>query len=273
MAELREIAAILDTGKVEEEDLQSALQAILFHQCLYEDWPHAPAYRLLTRHLAQVQPILGAFGYRLAHHAVAHMLVLEAQNVVYGVHMARLKKDETVVLLILRLLYAEGISSLDDKGRVEITTDDVHDRLKTSGEEPPPMPRLIDILRLFQRKGIVRIRERDLVEQLIVLTIMPGVTRLVPDVYVEAVIHWLEQRELARLDDLLPAGTEDEEDTAGGARREGSVGDANSRASDMLSHVADYRAGVGAADTAAAANDDGDEDADLTSSGDDHVQA
>jgi hypothetical protein len=226
VAELREVAAILDTGKVEEEELQSALQAILFHQCLYEDWPHAPAYRLLVRHLANVQPILGAFGYRLTHHPVAHMLVLEARTVAYGVHMSRLKKDETVVLLVLRLLYEEGISSLDEQGRVEITTDDLHDRIRTSGEEPPPMPRLLEILRLFQRRGIVRIGERDLAEQLVVLTIMPGVTMLVPDVYVEAIIQWLEQRELMRV------GEDADDDD-----------DAPPRG--LLGHVADYRAALG----------------------------
>jgi hypothetical protein len=225
VAELREVAAILDTGKVEEEELQSALQAILFHQCLYEDWPHAPAYRLLVRHLANVQPILGAFGYRLTHHPVAHMLVLEARTVAYGVHMSRLKKDETVVLLVLRLLYAEGISSLDEQGRVEITTDDLHDRIRTSGEEPPPMPRLLEILRLFQRKGIVRVGDRDLAEQLVVLTIMPGVTMLVPDVYVEAIIQWLEQRELMRVDE--DAGEDDVPPRS------------------LLGHVADYRAALG----------------------------
>src|SRR5688572_11967706 len=108
MAELREVAAILDTGKLEGAELQSAPQALLFHQCLYEDWPYPQAYRIITRHLASIQPIVGAFGYRLVHHAVASMLVLETDSVVYGVHMARLKKDETILLLVLRLLYAEG---------------------------------------------------------------------------------------------------------------------------------------------------------------------
>lgn len=227
MAELREVAAILDAGKVEEEQLQSALQAILFHQCLYEDWPHVPAYRLLVRHLAQVQPIVGAFGYRLTHHPVAHMLVLEARSVVYGVHMARLKKDETVVLLVLRLLYAEGISSLDEHGRVESSTDEIHDRLRTSGEEPPSMPRLLEILRLLHRKGLVRVGERDVAEQMTFLTIMPGITMLVPDVYVEAVIQWLEQRALERDDAAAP--------------------DEGGQAKDLLAHVADHRASLGAA--------------------------
>ena len=192
MAELREVALILDAEKVGEEALQSALQALLFHQCLYEDWPNAQAYRIIARHLAQVQPIMAAFGYRVTRHPVSNMLVLQPSGAVYGVQMAKLRKDETVVLLVLRLLYAEGVSSLDERGRVEITTDDVHDRLRAAGDAPPPMPRLIEILKTFQRKGLVRIGERDPAEQLIVLNIMPGITTLVPDAYVEALLQWLE---------------------------------------------------------------------------------
>jgi len=194
VAELSQVRDILDAGKVDEEQLQAALQALLFHQCLYEDWPSAPAYRTVARHLALVQPIVGAFGFKVTHHPVAHMLVLEAMGVVYALHMSRLRKDETSVLLALRLLYAEGVSSLDENGRVEITTDDVHDRLRAAGDEPPAMQRLLEILRLFQRKGLVRVGELDPEEQVVTLAIMPGVTVLVPDVYVEALVQWLENR-------------------------------------------------------------------------------
>ena len=92
------------------------------------------------------------------------------------------------------------------------------------------MPRLLEILRLFHRKGVVRIGERDPAELMVVLTIMPGITLLVPDVYVEAVIQWLEQRELARLD------SDDGNDEP---------------AKSLLGHVAEYRAALGSAETAA----------------------
>ena len=195
MAELREVTTILDTGKVEEAALQTALQAMLFHQCLYEDWPNAGAYRLIARHLTQVQPIMAAFGYSLVHHSVAHMLVLQPTGAIYGLHMSRLRKDETVVLLALRLLYAEGVSTLDEQGRVETTTDEVHDRLRAAGDEPPALARLLEILKIFHRKGLVRLGEKDPAEQLMVLQIMPGITVLVPDVYIERVIQWLEERD------------------------------------------------------------------------------
>lgn len=194
MTELREVAAILDSGKVDEADLQSALQALLFHQCLYEDWPHVQAYRIIARHLGHVRPIMAAFGYKVTHNPVSSMLVLQPSGAVYGVQLGRLKKDETIILLVLRLLYAEGVSSLDEYGRVEMTTDDVHDRLRAAGDEPPTMPRLIEILKMFQRKGLLRIGDRDAVEQIVVLTILPGITMLVPEVYVAALVRWLEGR-------------------------------------------------------------------------------
>ena len=206
MPELREVAAILDTGKVEASELQAALQALVFHQCLYEDWPHAPSFRLLTRHMVQVQPILAAFGYRVTHHPAERMLVLETGRNPYGVNQMRLKKDETIVLLASRLLYAEGLAQIDDRARVEITTDDIHDRLRACGEDPPSLPRLIEILKAFQRKGLVRVGETDAAEQMAVVTLMPGIAVLVPEAYVEAVRLWLEHRAAgieAQADSLL----------------------------------------------------------------------
>lgn len=151
------------------------------------------------------------------------MLALERSGPVYGAHLSRLRKDETVVVLILRLFYEEGISSPDERGRVEITTDDIHDRLRAAGEEPPAIPRLKEILRGFQRRGLVRLGDRDPVEQLLVVTIMPGVAVLVPGVFVDAV---------ARLEE---------------ACAEAQAGGAEPPASSVLAHVAAARASLGAA--------------------------
>lgn len=225
MAKLREVETILDAG-VEDEDLQTALQALLFHQCLYEDWPHAPSYRVITKHLVSVQAIVGAFGYRLGRHAAAGMLALEPRGANYGVRSSRLRKDETVALLILRLLYEEGIGMLDERGRVEITTDHIHDRLRAAGEDPPTVARLEEILRGFARKGLVRVGDRDPVEQLLVVMIMPGITILVPDVFVDAVTEW--------------AGAQAEAAAAGDAAAD------RPAATSMLAHVATARASLGA---------------------------
>ncbi|MBE7210479.1 MAG: DUF4194 domain-containing protein [Gluconacetobacter diazotrophicus] len=222
MAELREVAAILDGGGIEEGELHVAMQAALLHQCLYEDWPHPPAFRLLSRHIAQVRPIFAAFGYRLVHHPAARMIVLETGAATFGLPATRLRKDETLVLLALRLLYAEGIAALDESGRVEATTDDLHDRLRAGNEEPPPMPRLLEILRGFARKGLLRLGDAIAAERVVPLTIMPGITVLVPDTYVDAVIDWLESAEADR--------------------REGS----------LLAHVAERRAGLGSSPAAEA---------------------
>lgn len=241
MPELREVTTILESGKVEETELNSALQALLFHQCLYEDWPNGPAYRLLSKHMVQVQPIVAAFGFKATHQVAMRMITLQTERNPYGVAMTRLKKDETLVLLALRLLYAEQISSLDEQARVEITTDDIHDRLHACGEEPPEFSRLLDILKTFHRKGLARVGDRDGVERSAIVTIMPGITVLVPDVFIEGVILWLEQRAAREASEAR--------DTVG---------------VDMLTAVANHRAELGAAVMVP----DADEDADLSEAAD-----
>lgn len=196
-AELSEVTRILDSG-VAEGDLQLALQALIFHQCLYEEWPSSAAYKLIVRHIAQVRPIIAAFGFRLEHSALLRMLVVKLEQPGYGVSMNRLRKDETIVLLCLRLLYEEQIRSgaSDEAGRVLTISSEVYDQIhRTTGETPPAATRLFEILGQFQRRGLVRVGLRD-EDQVANVTIFPGITLLVPDAYVGMIADWLERRAL-----------------------------------------------------------------------------
>ncbi len=47
--------------------------------------------------------------------------------------------------------------------------------------DPPDEARLIEILRLFARKGALRLGERDRLERVTPLTVMPGIAVLSPD--------------------------------------------------------------------------------------------
>jgi hypothetical protein len=196
--ELEEVKLMLDKG-VDEEELQLALQALMFHQCLYEEWPSAASYKLIVRNLRHVRPIIGAFGFRLEHSELVKMLVVKLQQPGYGVAMNRLRKDETVVLLCLRLLYEEQMraGASDESGRVLTISSEVYDQIRrTTGEAPPAAARLFEILALLQRRGLVRVGERD-TEQVANVTIYPGITYLVPDLFVTALDSWLERREAA----------------------------------------------------------------------------
>ncbi len=195
MAEIPQIASILDSG-VEEADLQSALQALLHHQCLYEEWPAPSAYRLLAEHRPGVRTLLAAFGYALEHQPLLRMLALRPGLTSYGLVQNRMRKDETVALLCLRLHYEEQLRSgaSDEAGRVATTTSEIYDQIRRTTEEaPPPATRLFEILAGFQRRGLLRLGERD-DEKSAEMTIFPGVTVLVPDAYVRALVEWLEAR-------------------------------------------------------------------------------
>jgi len=124
-------------------------------------------------------------------------VALEVGNVSYGWRQSRLKKDETIVLFALRVALEEGLKegAIDETGRVEITTDDLFDRIRLlAGAEPPTEARLMDILKMLRRKGAVRIGDRDRIDKVTPITILPGIRILVPDVFVEGVILWLEKR-------------------------------------------------------------------------------
>jgi hypothetical protein len=56
--------------------------------------------------------------------------------------------------------------------------------------DPPDEARLLDILRMFQRQGAVRVGQRDRIEKVSPLTILPGVSVLVPDSYLEDLMLW-----------------------------------------------------------------------------------
>jgi hypothetical protein len=105
----------------------------------------------------------------------------------------RLRKDETLVLLALRLAYEEGLRDhrVSTDGTVECTTDDIADAIRSAARsEPPDEARLIEILRLFARKGALRLGERDRAERVTPLMVMPGITVLSPDAWMDQVRAW-----------------------------------------------------------------------------------
>lgn len=100
----------------------------------------------------------------------------------------RLTKEETLVLLALRLVWEEAVANQDiaEAGLCETTTGDVIDRYKSATQlDPPNEGRLMDILRLFQRRGAVKVGSRDSIEKVTPLSILPGVVVLAPDTFLD----------------------------------------------------------------------------------------
>ncbi len=190
-----------------EEELIRALQVVLKAQIVYADTPGIGRSYELARHYAPFfASYFACLGYAFAVSHRDQMLALSVpeEGARHDAPGERLRKDETLVLLSLRVVYEEGLAQgrTTSVGVVEATTDDLVETMRTGARsEPPDEARLIDILRLFVRRGALRMGERDRVERVTPLAILPGIAVLSSDRWMEQVRSWAAAQE--------PAGAED----------------------------------------------------------------
>jgi hypothetical protein len=242
--ELTEVRQILDDAdarpgarksrdRTSEDDLRTALQALFMHQCVYSDAPlSGRPYDIVLRHRVFFEKYLAAMDFELVIDRRDGIAAMRPRGPVYGWKQNRLKKDETLVLLGLRYLFEHGMKrgEMTEQGRIETSTDELYDAIKTLARtEPPAESRLEEILKFARRKGLVRIGERDRVEKITPLVVLPGIRYLVPDLHVEAVIHWIEDGAVDAYADFFDylqdhlAGASSNED-ADGAADDGAAG-------------------------------------------------
>lgn len=196
-ADLREMAAVLSGGgglqPVERETVENAIQALLHHQVVYDDTPGIARSALdaIRRHRSFFDAYFSAAGFNLRIEAREGMIALEPRGRVYGWRQNRLRKDETLVRLALRLAYDDGLrlGVVDGAGRVEASVGDLAEMFRSlAGAEPPTEARLREIIVEMQRRGGVRLSREGEAEA---LAIMPGIRVHVPDTYIAAVSEWV----------------------------------------------------------------------------------
>jgi hypothetical protein len=182
-----------------EAELRGALQALLTRQCIYSSTPGlSRTYDLIRQYAPFFKNFFGSLGYNLVVSPRDQMVALQVPigETRYDAVYERLRKDETIVLLALRLMWGEAISGQDisEGGIYETTTSELIDRIKTiTQQNPPTEARLDDILRMLARHGAVRIGEKDRIEKVSPIMILPGVSVLVPDGYVNDLLLWSAQ--------------------------------------------------------------------------------
>ncbi|GJE25420.1 DUF4194 domain-containing protein [Methylobacterium organophilum] len=179
-----------------EEELTRALQVLLKNQCVYAQTTGIGRSYEIARHYApffkDYFACLG-HGFEVSHRDQMVFLRVPQEGVRHDAQSERLRKDETLVLLALRLAYEEGLRDhrVTTEGVVECTTDDIAEAIRTATRsDPPDEIRLNDILRLFARKGAVRLGERDRTERITPLMVLPGISVLSPDAWMEQVRAW-----------------------------------------------------------------------------------
>lgn len=180
------------------EELARALQVLLKGQVIYANTPGIGRSYELARHYAPfVADYFACLGYALAVSHRDQMVSLSPAPDAprHDIAAERLRKDETLVLLALRLLYEEGLRDhrVGTDGIVACTTDAIVEKIRTAaGSEPPDEGRLGDILRLVARRGGLRLGERDRIERVTPLALLPGLAVLASDAWLERLRGWSE---------------------------------------------------------------------------------
>lgn len=200
MVELREFSQIVDGEWPETpvgaktpsaDELTSAIQVMITRQVIYSHTKGlGGTYEIVKTYGSFFDRYFKAMGLRFISSPRDQMVALSVPQgeTRYDAVYERLTKDETLILLALRLVWEEAVANQDiaEGGICETTTGDVIDRFKSATQlDPPNEGRLMDILRLFQRRGAVRVGKRDSVERVTPLSILPGVVVLAPDTFLD----------------------------------------------------------------------------------------
>jgi len=201
MLELDDVRELLEgrrgSAPVDKNDIEIAIQALLTHQIIYPDTGllRRDTYDLIRRHNTFFERYFNAMGARITIEPSTGMVALVRGQNRYGWQFSRLKKDETLVLLALRLTLDEGLRAglMDDAGRVETNTDEIFDRIRTLGKVDPPLEsRLEDILKSLRRRGAVLLHDPDRIERIAPVTVLPGIRILVDDTFAASLVNWVE---------------------------------------------------------------------------------
>lgn len=176
--------------------LQKAGRDLLSRQVLHGDDHRRTSYRLLRDHRLYFERLFGALGFELKIDASYQYILLLPGEIATGARRGRLRKDETLVLFALRVIWEEGSrdGSMDDLGRIEADTELLYDRyVALGGNEFPPKTRLKEMLGDWSGRGLVRLGDEDREEEVTPITIMPVICDLVTEGIAREVLTYLEQ--------------------------------------------------------------------------------
>lgn len=165
---LKDLEKILDGADAADHDgdlgkeLRIAAQTLWRSQFLYEsDWGSKNSYDLIRRYLSYFENLFDAWGYKLVVRPNEHLIGLLAIELPPRQTM---KLDESLMLLVLRLYYEEGLKrfEISEDGEIEVDSETLlgvyEERTHRSR---PAIGRLHEILGTFKSRGLVRYGDHD----------------------------------------------------------------------------------------------------------------
>ena len=199
--DLNEILDKAEDSEALEEAIRTAIQALLFHQIIYDDTHTVPgaATDAVKTYRTFFEKFFSAAGFDLVLDNRSQMIALRPQRLEkppYGWRQTRLKKDETLLRLGLRHIFEQGFinGTMDETGRVHSDTAEITDLYRTMAKADPPSENYLleTLLRDLQRRGAVRVGERDKEARVTKIMILPGIRVLIPDEFVAQIERWLD---------------------------------------------------------------------------------
>lgn len=172
---------------------QRASRDLIARQTIHHDdtGGGASTYKLIKDHRRYFESILcDGMGFELTISEKFGYVSLSPGAIGTGTRRGRLRKDETIALFVLRLLWDEGMrgGNMDDYGRTETDSDELIDRFRLLARtDPPGKGDLWAMLRSFQNRGMVRLGEEDAEEKVVPIKIMPTIQDIVTTDLAEAV--------------------------------------------------------------------------------------
>lgn len=177
------------------ELFQKAGRELLIKQVIHSDGQRKSIYRLIVRHKDYFEILLNALGYHLKYDATyEYLLLLPGQDNVGSVR-GQIKKDETLMLFALRVMWEEGSrdGEMDDLGRILVDTSMLIDRFITlGGREIPKKSRIKEMLTQWKSRGYILLGEEDQDEEVFPVEIRPVIRDLVTADLAEEVIQFLD---------------------------------------------------------------------------------
>lgn len=180
LAELQEIEARVEARSTsskaaEEVDLlRRTAHALLSRQFINNrDQRSSRLYEAARRHVDYFTKLFDALGYDFIHESADQWVgIVPADDAPWTAN--KLSMDETMILLLLGLLWQDGINqgACGDGGTVETTSSEVFSKhADILGRERIPRPRFMEIIKELSRRGLVELGEEDPDTQDVVLNI------------------------------------------------------------------------------------------------------
>lgn len=173
---------IFEDSLVQKEKFRIAANKLLNHCFILKKREDTrKEYVFILQNKASFQGYFDLLGYELD--------INETQGVValtnpYGTGRLRLRKIESILLLILRLLYVEKKKELSLSDDIIVTTDEVNEKynmLKIQSKLTLDKTTLRDAMRVFKRYNIISLIDRDVAMSDARIIIYPSVLFAVPN--------------------------------------------------------------------------------------------